>query len=123
MTARRFESGNAYVDGVPHRDWLVGHFVEDDESLIRKTADVEIKWGRHHAGETRTEWVRGEVRTCIVLLVAGRFRITFSDAPEDAVVLAEQGDYAIWGPNVDHRWSAEADSVVITVRWPSLPTR
>jgi hypothetical protein len=117
---RRFEAGNAFADSVPYRDWLVGHFVDEDSSP-RKSSDVEIKFSRHPAGDVRPDWVRGEVRTCIVMLISGRFRIMFSDDPDDCVLLAEQGDYAIWGPDVDHRWTAEDDSVVVTVRWPSLP--
>lgn len=120
MSGPRFESGNAYTDGTPYRDWIVGHFVDAEVSPTRKTTDVEIKWSLHRSGEARADWVVGEVRTTIVLLISGRFRITFSDTSGDDVLLAKQGDYAIWGPNVDHRWRAETDSVVITVRWPSL---
>jgi len=63
----------------------------------------------------------GEVRTCVVLLISCRFRIRFSDEPNDEVLLTKQDDYVTWGPNVDHRWAAEDDSVVVTVRWPSRP--
>jgi hypothetical protein len=120
LKMQRFEAGNAFVDSLPYRDWLVGHFVDEHASPIRNSSDVEIKCSRHAAGDVRPDWVRGEVRTCIVLLVSGRFRIMFSDEHDDCALLAEQGDYAIWGPNVDHRWAAEDDSVVVTVRWPSL---
>ena len=27
----------------------------------------------------------------------------------------------VWGRGVDHSWYAEEDSVVLTVRWPSVP--
>jgi hypothetical protein len=27
----------------------------------------------------------------------------------------------MWGAGTDHSWRAEEDSVVITVRWPSVP--
>jgi quercetin dioxygenase-like cupin family protein len=37
------------------------------------------------------------------------------------VVLTRPGDYVLWGPGVDHSWLAEQESVVVTVRWPSLP--
>ena len=47
----------------------------------------------------------------------GRFRLNL---PGEAVVLDTQGDYVMWGTGVDHSWRAEADSVVITVRWPSV---
>jgi hypothetical protein len=39
------------------------------------------------------------------------------------VLLARQGDYAMWGPGIDHHWSADEESVVLTVRWPSLASR
>lgn len=46
------------------------------------------------------------------------FRLEF---PRGDVVLAEQGDYVVWGRGVDHSWEAEEESVVLTVRWPSVP--
>jgi quercetin dioxygenase-like cupin family protein len=52
----------------------------------------------------------------LLLLVKGQFRIELT---EGSGVLAKQGDYALWGPGIDHSWEALADSVVITVRWPS----
>jgi phenolic acid decarboxylase len=116
----RHQTGNAVTDSAQYRGWLVGHFVDGSASPLRSTNDVEIKWGVHSAGETRSEWVRGEVRTCVVLLITGRFRVKFSDAVGDEVLLTKQGDYVIYGPNVDHRWIAEAESVVVTVRWPSV---
>ncbi len=116
----RYEFGNAHEDTLPYRGWLVGHFVDGSNFPIRHTNDVEIKWGVHPAGETREAWVRGEFRTCIVILVSGRFRIRFSERPEEQVVLERRGDYVMWGPGVDHRWTAEDDSVIIAVRWPSV---
>jgi quercetin dioxygenase-like cupin family protein len=50
--------------------------------------------------------------------VKGRFRIELSVG---SFVLAEPGDYALWGPGIDHWWVAEEESTVITVRWPSIP--
>ena len=43
------------------------------------------------------------------------------NAATDRGWLERAGDYAVWGPGIDHTWQAEADAVVITVRWPSLP--
>ena len=37
------------------------------------------------------------------------------------VLLEREGDYALWPPGVAHDWLAEEASVVVTVRWPSLP--
>lgn len=79
---------------------------------------MEIKWGVHPKGDERAQWVRGEERTALQVLISGRFRLEF---PGRTVVLAEQGDYVVWGRGVDHSWYAEEDAVVLTVRWPSVP--
>ncbi|MFE2873934.1 hypothetical protein [Embleya sp. NPDC059259] len=34
---------------------------------------------------------------------------------------AKQGDPAVWGHGVDHSWSGAEESVVPTVRRPSVP--
>lgn len=59
----------------------------------------------------------GETRTALIVLVSGRFRIDF---PHRSVVLCEQGDYVVFD-GVDHSWYAEEDSVILGVRWPSVP--
>lgn len=107
--------GNAADDGRDTRGWLIGHFI-DNSADVRSTKDVEIKWGIHPAGEKRTEWTRGDQRTTLLLLVEGNFLVTLT---EGAAHLTRQGDYATWGPGIDHFWEAKEDSVVITVRWPS----
>lgn len=119
-TAQPYHVGNAYQDGSQHRGWLVGHFME---GVPAQTEDVEIKWYTHPAGQQRPEWVRGETATTLCLLITGRFRLSLSNGSEETVVLAKQGDYALWGPGVDHLWTAEEESVVLTVRWPSQPVR
>ena len=111
-----WETGNANEVGKDRRGWIVGHFV-DDPPGIRTTGDVEIKWAHHPAGEERESWVTGEHRTTIFFLIDGRFRLELRD---ESLLLEHQGDYVMWGSGVDHRWHAEQDSVVLTVRWPSL---
>jgi quercetin dioxygenase-like cupin family protein len=61
--------------------------------------------------------VTDEQRTTLLLLVSGRFRI---DLSVGSFILESEGDYALWGPGVNHHWQAEKDTVVITVRWPSV---
>ncbi|GIH23341.1 hypothetical protein Aph01nite_16510 [Acrocarpospora phusangensis] len=109
-------TGNAAVDSADNRGWLLGHFMPSDD--VRHSEDVEIKWGLHPAGEGRAQWVTGEHRTALLFLISGRFRLEF---PDQTVELSRQGDYVVWGKNVDHSWYAEEDSVVVTVRWPSVP--
>jgi len=108
--------GNAGKDAALDRGWLLGHF--KDEGDPRQSDAVEIKWGVHPSGDERTQWVRGEERTALLILISGRFRV---ELPGRSVLLERQGDYVVWGHGVDHSWVAEKASVVLTVRWPSVP--
>ncbi|MGQ4514368.1 signal peptidase I [Streptomyces sp. DW26H14] len=95
---------------------MLGHF--KDPADPRHSEDVEIKWGVHPRGDRRARWVTGEERTALLVLVSGRFRV---ELPDRTVLLARQGDYVVWGRGTDHSWYAEEESVVLTVRWPSVP--
>ncbi|MCW3818060.1 signal peptidase I [Micromonospora sp. DR5-3] len=108
--------GNAAVDGAADAGWLLGHFKPLGD--VRHSSEVEVKWGVHPAGETRAAWATGERRTALLVLISGAFRIELRDR---TVVLREPGDYVVWGQGVDHSWYAERESVVLTVRWPSVP--
>jgi hypothetical protein len=107
--------GNAALDAEDRRGWFVGHFMPEGD--LRRSGDVEIKWGVHPAGESRESWQGDEARTTVLLLIEGRFRIRLSTGEH---VLCQPGDYAMWGVGVGHSWSAEDDSVVVTIRWPSI---
>lgn len=74
--------------------------------------------GRTPAWRTASAVGEGEVRAALLVLISGRFRMEF---PGRSVLLEEQGDYVVWGQGVDHSWTAEDDSVVLTLRWPSVP--
>jgi quercetin dioxygenase-like cupin family protein len=111
-------SGNASVDAGERNGWLLGHFIDPSEG-VRSTTDVEVKWGIHPAGDKRPEWTSDDQRTTMAIMVEGNFRIDLSAA---SITLTKQGDYLVWGPGIDHCWEALADSVVVTVRWPSSPS-
>jgi hypothetical protein len=109
-------SGNATVDGSGDtRGWILGHFLTDAAGP-RRSEQVEIKWGVHASGDRRPRAAASREATTFSILVSGRFRVLF---PDSDVLLARPGDYVLWGPGMPHRWQAEADSVVLTVRWPS----
>jgi len=112
--------GNVYVGSAPadapeYRGWLLGHFMPEGDA--RHSDAIEIKWGAHPAGEERAEWVSAETRTALIILVRGRFRVDF---PDRSVVLGEQGDYVVFD-GVEHSWCAEEESIIVGVRWPSIP--
>ncbi|MQA98521.1 MAG: signal peptidase I [Streptosporangiales bacterium] len=109
-------AGKAGPDAALDRGWLLGHFKEPGD--LRHSDAVEIKWGVHRPGDRRARWAEDEERTALLVLISGRFRLDF---PRRSVTLTEQGDYVVWGKGVDHSWEAEEESVVLTVRWPSIP--
>ena len=110
-------TGRAGSDGAANQGWLLGHFMPPGD--LRHSTDVEIKWGVHPPGERRAAWATGEVRTALLVLIRGQFDIELRDR---TVLLREPGDYVVWGPGEDHSWQAgPVESVVVTVRWPSLP--
>ncbi|MGA3490099.1 signal peptidase I [Micromonosporaceae bacterium DT55] len=108
--------GRAGPDAAGNAGWLLGHFMPPGD--VRHSADVEIKWGVHPVGDRRAAWVRGEQREALLVLISGGFRV---ELPDRTVVLRAPGDYVVWGRGVDHSWYAEQESVVLTVRWPSIP--
>lgn len=111
-------TGNAYDDGAERRGWLIGHFIEPDTSPLH-SSDVEIKWGTHTAGEERAEWTdaASEVRTTMVMLIRGHFAVRLPDGDQE---MKREGDFVVFGPGTSHSWQAFDDSIVMTVRWPSI---
>ena len=115
-------TGNAGTDGEARRGWFIGRFVDDDP--FRQSHEVEVKWGVHAAGESRTVPSAESVARTLSILIRGRFRLTFHRGSErEEVLLENEGDYALWLPGVTHTWVAEdpIETVILTLRWPSLP--
>ncbi|MGH9045971.1 MAG: signal peptidase I [Acidimicrobiales bacterium] len=108
-------AGNAEADTAGNRGWLLGHFMPDGD--VRHSDDVEVKWAIHPQGDERPQWVAGEKRSALILLISGRFRV---ELPGRTVLLAKQGDYVVFH-GISHSWYAEEASVVVAVRWPSVP--
>ena len=109
--------GNAYSDGADRRGWFIGHFVDGADDP-RSTEALEVKWAIHPAGEQRQSPAVSSVATALAILIRGRFRYRFGDRE---ITLAREGDYVLWPAGVPHDWTAEEDTVVLTIRWPSKP--
>ncbi len=108
-------AGNVEALGSGHGGWFFGHFMTEPGLT---SVHLEMKWGRHAAGESRPQPCPGRPVTSLSVLVSGDFVLLF---PDRECRLRLPGDFALWGPGVPHGWRAAADSVVLTVRWPSLP--
>jgi hypothetical protein len=109
--------GNALVDGAPHHGWFIGRFLEIPHDL-RSNQAVEIKWSTHLAGTQKQFWGTSEQATTLCVLIKGRVSLLF---PGRECLLSQEGDYAIWQAGVPHRWVVAQQSLVLTVRWPSVP--
>ncbi len=115
-----FYFGNAKADQVRGSGWFVGQFVPPELGLRRQT-DVELKWGIHPDGEKRSQPWATQNSATISVLIEGSLRVTFHiDGAQQEVTLQAKGDYLIFGPEVVHSWEAVGDTIVLTVRFPSV---
>ena len=115
-----FYFGNAFRDQVRGSGWFVGQFVPAAQGLRHQT-DVEVKWGIHPDGETRPQpWAAGHATT-ISVLIRGCLRMTFYTGEQREIVcLQKEGDYLIFAPDTVHSWEVIGDTVVVSVRFPSV---
>ena len=107
--------GNAASEGANRWGWFIGHFITPVDDP-RSTEVLEVKWGIHKAGESRTQWAVNNLAATLSILINGRFLLQFEDRE---VVLTQEGDYVLWCAGVSHTWVAESDCTILTVRWPS----
>ncbi len=113
-----FYFGNADDDQVRGSGWFVGQFVA---AGLRRQTDVELKWGVHPGGDKRPSPWATKTGTTISVLVEGRIKITFHvNGTLQTVTLQTKGDYVIFGPEVVHSWEAIGETIVLSVRFPSI---
>lgn len=113
--------GNALSDQL--RGWFVGQFLAPNTGL-RHRHDVELKWGIHRSGERRNNgWSTNRTATTISILLEGIFVIETKTmgGGVSQTTLRDQGDYIIIKPGVPHSWYSVTDTVILTVRTPSVP--
>ena len=122
-----FYFGNAALDQMGGTGWFIGQFIPAELGLRHQTV-VELKWGIHQHGERRLNpWAQGH-GTTIAILLRGALRVEFHSSPTShTVTLEREGDYVVYGPTVVHSWEAIGETLVLTVRFPSVevnqPTR
>jgi hypothetical protein len=115
-----FYVGNAKADQVRGSGWFVGQFVRAEFGLRHQT-DVELKWGIHPDGDKRSRPWANQNGTTISVLIEGSLQVTFHvDGARQEVTLRMKGDYVIFGPEVAHSWEAVGDTIVLSVRFPSV---
>ena len=96
---------------------LADHLIVLASTVVSETVYAGNAGADAPKGDQRSQWMAGEKRSALLLLVSGRFRVELLGR---TVLLAEQGDYAVFH-GLSHSWYAEEASVVVAVRWPSVP--
>ena len=115
-----FYFGNAEGRPGGGAGWFVGQFIPAELGLRHQT-DVELKWGIHPDGEKRPQPWANKNGTTISVLVEGSLKLTFHvDGARQEVTLRTKGDYVVFGPEVVHSWEAVGDTIVLSVRFPSV---
>jgi hypothetical protein len=109
--------GNASGASKDTRGWFLGHFMPGEENPLR-TAELEIKWYTHAKGETRDKWAPANSVKTLNILIRGHFVLLF---PDQNVALEKEGDFVLFGPGMPHSFHSVEESLVLTVRWPSVP--
>ncbi len=112
--------GNAHNEGkkAERPGWFIGSFLDTPYNLCQ-TSDVEIKWGIHTAGDSRTEQGTSDFASTLTLLINGKFVIKFPKTGKQ-IELTDSGDFTLYPPGVSHTWEAIENCLVLTVRWPSI---
>ena len=109
--------GNAAEASKDTRGWFLGQFMPGADNPLR-SRDLEIKWYTHAKGEERAQWSPASAVRTLNILVRGHFVLRF---PDRDVPLVQEGDYVLFGPGVAHSFRSVEESLVLTVRWPSIP--
>lgn len=109
--------GNAADASKDTRGWFVGRFMPGAANPLR-TSDLEVKWYVHAKGEERVQWSPASAVRTLNILVRGCFVLRF---PDREVALEKEGDYVLFGPGVAHSFRSVEESLVLTIRWPSIP--
>ncbi|MEM9907516.1 MAG: hypothetical protein AAF921_21100 [Cyanobacteria bacterium P01_D01_bin.44] len=132
------EIGNAWAlrsPDLPHTNWIVGNFPTipaDSLRFMQQTnaakgiagdtaKDLAIKWFLHTPDDPR-EWglnkPTSQGRTMSLLAGEGEFELTFTQGNQQYILTLETpGDFAIWGPGLEHTWRPLKPSPILTVRW------
>jgi len=116
--AKDILTGNCEGEKNKHRGWITGHFI--DKSSPLHTQDLEIKWGEHKKGEAKENPAANNQSKTLAILIYGQFQFDFPNDKKQ-IVLNKKGDYVFFNAKINHSWQCLKNSLVLTIRWPSLP--
>ena len=112
------KSGNLeQCNDLEKRGWFIGHFMDKKSGF--KSEEFELKWAVLSKGTTTEEAFTITSKTMCVL-IDGKFQIDFQKH-QKKITLFNRGDFVFFEPNVLYKSEALEDSVVLAIRWPSIP--
>ncbi len=100
------------------RGWFIGHFLEDNS--IFKNKEFEVKWGKHPKGEKKFQVAANKIAKTIGILIEGKIELNFPKNKKK-ILLSKQGDFIFFDEKIFHTFEALEDSIIIVIRWPSIP--
>lgn len=96
----------------------------DTGAKASRAKNICVNWFIHDPADPK-EWGQSKPtsagRTISILVGYGQLELEFSRDDEKCILLLENsGDFAIWGPGLDHSWRALKPSTVVTIRWEPI---
>ena len=125
------ETGNAHEVDTQGTGWFIGfspwtraaphgfRHVPQDEPVT----GLCVKWYHHAPGHTSENKPLSTGRTMSILVTDdSHFELDFSLTPDFSgevrtIVFTREGDFAIWGEGLYHRWRCVKRATIGTVRW------
>jgi len=109
-------SGNV-KDITGNRGWFIGNFIEDEKF---NSDEFEVKWASCRKG-----WTKGSVEASMnaktmCILISGKFLFKFPEENKKRII-DKEGDFVFWSPGTWYESEALEDSVLLVIRWPSIP--
>ena len=98
-------------------NWVIGHFMNHGTPLYN--TDFEVKWGDHKKGESKENLGVNVQAKTLAILVSGKVSLKFPSHDKE-FIFENRGDFVFYDKGVPHSWSILEDSLVLTIRWPSI---
>lgn len=125
------ETGNAHELDTQVTGWFIGFsdFTRSSLNGWRHVPQGEpvtglcVKWFHHEPGHESSGKPVSSGRTMSILVTDGaHFELDFCRSPDfddevRTVVFRREGDFAVWGEGLYHRWRCMSRVTIATVRW------
>jgi hypothetical protein len=125
------DTGNAHDVATGGTGWFIGFSPWTKASVqglrhipeAQPVTGVCAKWFHHQPGHESGRKPVSTGRTMSILVTEGaHFELDFSTSPDfegdvRTVVFTREGDFAVWGEGLHHRWRCVREATIATVRW------